>query len=88
MTELGLYIADQAGLAIANAYLDRVYLACMALAEFPKRGRLRDDLLPGLRMLPFERRVTIAYRVLKTRVEIISIAYGGRDLERELRKTK
>lgn len=35
-----------------------------------------------------ERRVTIAYRVLKTRVEIVTIAYGGRDFERVLRKGK
>ena len=88
LTELGLYIADQAGLAAANAYLDRIYVACMALAELPERGPRRDDILPGLRILAFERRVTIAYRVLKTRVEIVSIAYGGRDLARELRKPK
>ena len=88
LTELGLYIADQAGPAVALDYLDRIYLACMALAEFPERGRRRDDIVPGLRIMPFERRVTIAYRVLKTWVEIVSIAYGGRDLARELRQLK
>jgi toxin ParE1/3/4 len=58
------------------------------LAAFPERGRRRDDILPGLRSIGFERRATIAFRVLKTRVEIVSIAYGGRDFESGLRKGK
>lgn len=80
--------ARQAGPDIANGYLDRIYAACMALADFPERGRRRDDILPGLRTIGFERRATIAFRILKTRVEIVTIAYGGRDFERELRKRK
>jgi toxin ParE1/3/4 len=40
--------------------------------------------MPGLRTIGFERRVTIAFRVLKSRVEIVAIAYGGRDFESEL----
>ena len=56
----------------------------MALATFPKRGRRRDDILPGLRTIGFERRVTIAFRVLKTQVEIVTIAYAGRNFEDEL----
>jgi toxin ParE1/3/4 len=88
LIELGDYIASQAGPNIANGYLDRIYAACMALAHFPERGRRRDDILPGLRTIGFERRATIAFRVLKTRVEIVTVAYGGRDFERELRKGK
>jgi toxin ParE1/3/4 len=58
------------------------------LAHFPERGTKRDDILPGLRTIGFERRAMIAFRVLKTRVEIVTIAYGGRDFERELRDNK
>jgi toxin ParE1/3/4 len=75
------YIAEASGLAIAGNYIDRIETACMSLAEFPNRGAKRDDLAPGLRTIAFERRVTIAYRVLKTRVEIVNIAYAGRDLD-------
>jgi toxin ParE1/3/4 len=32
--------------------------------------------------------VTIVFRVLKTRVEIVTVAYGGRDFEGELRNEK
>jgi toxin ParE1/3/4 len=85
LNELGLYIAGEAGVRIANDYLDRIHAACMALAEFPERGRNRDDILPGLRTITMERRVTIAYRVRRKRVEIVTIAYAGRDFARELR---
>jgi toxin ParE1/3/4 len=56
----------------------------MGLATFPKRGTRRDDILPGLRTVGFERRVTIAFRVLKTRIEIVTIDYGGREFENDL----
>jgi toxin ParE1/3/4 len=76
LTELALYITSEAGIGIANGYVDRIYAACMALAEFPERGRSREDILPGLRTITMERRVTIAYRVRKKRVEILTIAYA------------
>jgi toxin ParE1/3/4 len=75
------YIAGRAGPAVAGNYIDRIEQACMALATFPKRGTRRDDILPGLRTIGFERRVTIAFRILHTRVEIVTIAYGGREFE-------
>lgn len=56
--------------------------------HFPERGTKRDDIAKGLRTIGFERRATIVFRVLKTRVEIITIAYGGRDFDRELRGRK
>ena len=86
LTELALYIASQAGSVVANRYLDRLYTACIGLAHFPERGRRRDDILPDLRTIGSERRATIAFRILKTQVEIVTIAYGGRDFESELRK--
>jgi toxin ParE1/3/4 len=58
----------------------------MALEHFPARGTKRDDIIKGLRTIGFERRVTIAFRVFKTRVEIVTIAYGGRNFEIELRR--
>ena len=74
------YIAERSGYRIAGGYIDRIEEACMALATFPKRGTRRDDILPGLRTVRFERRVTIAFRVLK----IVTIAYAGRNFEDDL----
>ena len=49
------------------------------------RGMVRDDLLPGLRVTGFERRVTIAFVVTEAAVLIEGIFYGGRDFEGTLR---
>lgn len=42
----------------------------------------QDDIAPGIRILGFERRVVIAYRVRAGEVEIVRVLYGGRDLDR------
>jgi toxin ParE1/3/4 len=77
------YISEAAGLAVAGQYIDRIETACLGLAAFPNRGKKRDDLKPRLTTLAFERRVTIACTVSKTRIKILTIAYGGRDFENE-----
>jgi toxin ParE1/3/4 len=79
------YIAEESGTVRAIEYVSRIEASCMALATFPKRGTRRDDIAPGLRTIGFERRVTIAFRVLKDVVEIVTIAYAGRDFEGEFR---
>jgi len=80
------YIAEDSGATIAARYIERIEAACLALADFPERGTRRDDLLPGLRTIGFERRATIAFRVRQKRVEIVTIAYGGRDFESSLKR--
>ena len=58
---------------------------CNGLSTFPLRGTQRDDLLSGLRVTGFERRVTIAFIVTAEAVLIEGIFYGGRDFEAEFR---
>jgi toxin ParE1/3/4 len=57
----------------------------MALEEFPERGMPRDDLVPGLRTLLLDRRITVAFMVARDQVDILRIFYAGRDYEGELR---
>ncbi len=81
------YIANEAGHAVAGAYIDRIELACMALETFPERGTRRDDIRPGLRTMGFERRATIVFQVKRAEVVIVRIFYGGQDYEVALRGT-
>jgi toxin ParE1/3/4 len=55
----------------------------LALTTFPERGIVRDDLLPGLRIIGFERRASIAFIVEAETVRILRIFYSGRDFPRE-----
>lgn len=75
-----LYIAERDGLDRADAVDLRLRAACLKLADFPNRGSPHDDIVPGLRSVPFERRATIYYRVTPHSVEIARVAYAGRDV--------
>ena len=74
-----LYIADAAGIDIAEGYDRRIRGTCLSLADFPARGTPRDDLMPGLRSIAFERQATIAYRIEGRQVLILRILHHGRD---------
>src|SRR6185437_12911324 len=73
------YIAENAGRAVAGAYIDRIEAACKALETFPHRGTKRDDIHPGLRIIGFEHRAAVVFQVKKAEVVIVRILYGGRE---------
>jgi toxin ParE1/3/4 len=75
------YITTHGSEDRADEYVGRIVTFCKGLATFPMRGIRRDDLLPGLRVTGFERRVTIAFVVSEAAVLIEGIFYGGRDFE-------
>jgi len=66
----------------AAAFIERVEEACLSLQMFPERGTRRDDIRPRLRIMDFERRVTIAFQVGRTEVVIVRIPYAGQDYKR------
>ena len=76
------WISNKAGRDTALAYVKRVQDACWSLREFPNRGTPRDDLVPGLRTVAFERRAVIAYVVDPKIVRIVRVLRRGRDLNR------
>jgi toxin ParE1/3/4 len=79
------YIAARAGPARARAYTERILSYCLGFETFPERGTRRDDLRPGLRVVGFARRVTIAFHINDDIVTIDRVLYAGRDLVRALR---
>jgi toxin ParE1/3/4 len=81
---LALYdwIAEQAAPKTAYDYTSNIEAHVAKLANFPERGTPRDDLVAGLRTIPYRRRTVNAYRVLEAGVEILALVYGGRDLRR------
>ena len=79
------YIAIHASEERADGYVNRIIDFCTGFATFPLRGTPRDDILAGLRVIGFERRVTIAFVVTFDTVLIEGIFYGGRDATAILR---
>ncbi len=77
-------IAGCAAPAVAAGYLGRIEAFCANLSFASERGRRRDDIRPGLRILGFERRVAIAFSVWERSVTILRLFYGGVDWEAKL----
>jgi len=67
--------------SVARAFLRRIKARCERIGDAPFLGRSRDDLEPGMRTLPFERSVVIAYRIETDRVLVTNVFYSGRDFE-------
>ena len=84
MAELeGLYdwIAEAASPAVATRFVGRIERFCSGLGIASERGTRRDDVRRGLRIVGFERRLTIAFAVEPERVVILRLFYRGRDWE-------
>ena len=82
----GIYdrIADAAGEQVAFGYITRIRAFCTGFDTFPARGTSRDDIRPGLRIVGFERRITIAFAVHENHVEFLRFFARGRDWERDM----
>ena len=87
LTALVLDIARSASSTmIAQRYVTAIVDHCEALSAFPKRGAMRDDIRPGLRLTNYRGRAVIAFSVddASATVSIIGIFYGGQDYETAL----
>ncbi|MFZ4604055.1 MAG: type II toxin-antitoxin system RelE/ParE family toxin [Caulobacterales bacterium] len=73
------YVAQAASPQVAGAYLERVEAFVRGFETAAERGTTRDDVRPGLRIVGFERRITVAFVVEDQRVTILRLFYGGQD---------
>ena len=78
------WIAERAGPTMALGYIARIEDYCQRFDLASERGHRRDDIRPGLRIVGFERRVTIAITVDADQVTILRLLNGGADWERVL----
>lgn len=79
------YIAEQSGHRTALRYIGRIEEYCRGFDLASERGTRRDDLRPGLRIVGFQGRITIAFHIDDDTVTIDRIFYAGRDVDRILR---
>ena len=66
---------------VAAKFIGRIFDRCDGLSDFPEQGIARSDLSPGLRLLPFERKAAIFYRITRDEVQITKVLYRGRDYD-------
>jgi toxin ParE1/3/4 len=73
------WVAEQADVDVAEAYIARIEAKFQSLTAVPTIGPPRDDLIPGLRTLAFERRLSIASRATGNDVWIERIVSSARN---------
>lgn len=78
------YIAANSSADRALRYIDRIDRFCSNLCTFPQRGHRLSNARSDIRIVGFERRACIAFRVDPEEIVILRILYGGRDVERLL----
>ncbi len=68
---------------VAWTYIQKLRMSCHALANAPVRGRERNDLRKGLRILSLAKNTVAAFEVDEDKqiVTILNIFYGGKDYD-------
>lgn len=84
--ELFDYLHPIAGERIARDQVAKLYAYCLGFSTFPERGTSREDLRPGLRVVGYRRRATIAFALIGNQVTIIRIFSRRRDVEARLKE--
>ena len=73
------YVDSVAGETVATGYTDRVEKFIMNLGLASERGQLRSEVRANLRIIGFERRLTVAFTVSETSITILRIFSGGQN---------
>ena len=73
-------------LTTAQRYTDRIAAQCRSLRRFPHRHKNRYDLVEGMHVFGYDRRVAITYLIDDDalKVSITGVFYGGQDWESQL----
>jgi toxin ParE1/3/4 len=72
------WIVDQGSPKVASAYLRRIQSFIRGLVLASERGLARDDVAPGLRMIPFES-VIVAVLIQENIVVVLRVFHGSQD---------
>lgn len=66
---------------VARQYVERLTSYLETFEVFPERGSLRNDVRQGLRVVGFERSVSVAFVVEQDSVVILRLAQNGRQID-------
>ena len=78
------WISANSSWETAGRFIARLERAFMSLDVAAERGTSRDDVRKGLRLVGFERSLTIVFEVTNEEVHILRIFRAGRDWESDL----
>lgn len=65
----------------ARAFVTEIRRRCAILAEFPRLGRERPDIAPGLHIFTIDAKAAVAYRPAPDGVIILRVFTAGQDFQ-------
>jgi len=82
------WITERASREVAQRFVSALLDHIDRILAFPRAGRARDDVRPGLRTTTFKKRTLIAYEVDESSgqlvVHVLGVFHGGQDWETSL----
>jgi toxin ParE1/3/4 len=83
------WITEKASSDVAQRFVSAILDYIDGILVFPRAGRARDDVRPGMRTTTFKQRTLIAYDVDESSgelvVNVLGVFHGGQDWEAALR---
>jgi plasmid stabilization system protein ParE len=83
------WISEKASRHVAQRFVSAILNYIDGILVFPRAGRARDDVRPGMRTTTFKKRTLIAYEVDESSdelvVNVLGVFHGGQDWEAALR---
>jgi toxin ParE1/3/4 len=76
-------IVERAGRRSADTFVGRIKSFILGMDIASERGTKRADLRKNLRIVGFEKRITIAFVATESQVQVLRIFWGGQNWERE-----
>lgn len=79
LNQIWLYIALESNVEVADRFVDQIREKCLRISRAPTGFRLRPELLPDVRSLPF-RNYIIFYIPIESGIEVFRVIHGARDI--------
>jgi toxin ParE1/3/4 len=73
------YLGANYGLPTSEQFIQGITARLQYVAQFPRIGRSREELSPGLRSLPYQQYL-IFYTIQSSTIEIVRVVSGYQDL--------
>lgn len=82
------WITEKASRDVAQRFVSAILDCIDGILVFPRAGRARDDIRPGMRTTTFKKRTVIAYEADESSgelvVNVLGVFHGGQDWETAL----
>ncbi|WP_426125144.1 type II toxin-antitoxin system RelE/ParE family toxin [Pararhizobium sp. PWRC1-1] len=83
LSTMTIFIGEYAGYDVAETKINDIEATLLSLHDFPHVGTVRNEIYPGLRIIPAAGKAVVCFTVADDRREayVICVSYGGADWE-------